>query len=438
LRAKILGSNPHVLVLQTGTSLRMDGWDQVLERVRTVDAVVGAAPFVVTSVGIQRAGYAQTADLYGVLPQPEGVPVTDFERDLQDGVYSLGPTESGYPPVLVGSLLAQRMQLFKGDTLVLVSLENVNESPMGGLYPTVREFEMAGRRLLVETGLRPAAGRNRTQVNRQPLRRAAELQEQVPVLTFQPDDLLVVKGSPGARRDAIDGAIVSLWPRAAENRRRLAACLRQRNALLRRIGPGHRMDADSRRSLDIWDDRLAAAGETWAEHRRGGCRCRLFYRCARAKSGVCSCRSERRRTAARHRLHPIPGSARSCAACRGPGFRTFRWRQSRRLQMLPGSVAVSAACRQPLPARSLSLRVNCAGIVQESRHPCDLAPLNKIAPLVLYSLEPTGLGVWHREGGLPDHVSASKPSSAGSASAAGSLASASSDASASSSAADVA
>lgn len=144
LRAKILGSNPHVLVLQTGTSLRMDGWEQVLERVRTVDAVVGAAPFVVTSVGIQRAGYAQTADLYGVLPQPEGVPVTDFERDLQDGVYSLGPTESGYPPVLVGSLLAQRMQLFKGDTLVLVSLENVNESPMGGLYPTVREFEMAG------------------------------------------------------------------------------------------------------------------------------------------------------------------------------------------------------------------------------------------------------------------------------------------------------
>ncbi len=144
LRAKILGSNPHVLVLQTGTSLRMDGWEQVLERVRTVDAVVGAAPFVVTSVGIQRAGYAQTADLYGVLPQPEGVPVTDFERDLQDGVYSLGPTESGYPPVLVGSLLAQRMQLFKGDTLVLVSLENVNESPMGGLYPTVRQFEMAG------------------------------------------------------------------------------------------------------------------------------------------------------------------------------------------------------------------------------------------------------------------------------------------------------
>ena len=92
------------------------------------------------------------------------------------------------------------------------------------------------------------------------------------MLTFQPDDLLVVKGSPGVRRDAIDSAIVSLQPRAAEDRRRLAACLRQRNALLRQIGPGHRMDAGSRRSLDIWDERLAVAGETWAEHRRGAVR----------------------------------------------------------------------------------------------------------------------------------------------------------------------
>lgn len=134
------------------------------------------------------------------------------------------------------------------------------------------EFEVAGRRLLVETELRPAAARNRTQVNRQPLRRAAELQEQVPVLTFQPDDLLVVKGPPGSRRDAIDGAILSLRPRADEDRRRLAACLRQRNALLRQLGPGHRMDAGGRRSLDIWDGRLAVAGERWAEQRRGAVR----------------------------------------------------------------------------------------------------------------------------------------------------------------------
>ena len=144
MRAKILGSNPHVLVLQAGSSLRMDDWEGIREQVRAVEGVVGATPFVVTSVGIQREEYAQTADLYGVQPIPEGVPVTDFERDLQDGVYSLGESESGFPPVLVGSRLAQRMQLFKGDTLVLMSLENIHTDGFGNPYPSIRKFEMAG------------------------------------------------------------------------------------------------------------------------------------------------------------------------------------------------------------------------------------------------------------------------------------------------------
>lgn len=131
------------------------------------------------------------------------------------------------------------------------------------------EFLVGGRRLLVEARLPAAGGRTRVQVNRQPLRRAADLQEQLPVLAFQPDDLTIVKGPPGARRDAVDDAIVSLRPPAGEQRRRLAACLRQRNALLRQASRGRRgsLDDTTLRSLEVWDDRLAEAAETWAEHR---------------------------------------------------------------------------------------------------------------------------------------------------------------------------
>lgn len=131
------------------------------------------------------------------------------------------------------------------------------------------EFLAGGRRLLVEVDLPAAGGRVRVQVNRQPLRRAAELQEQLPVLTFQPDDLRIVKGPPAARRDALDEAIVTLRPRTGSERRRLAACLRQRNALLRRPANGRRgaMDETTLRSLEVWDDRLAAAAELWAQHR---------------------------------------------------------------------------------------------------------------------------------------------------------------------------
>lgn len=132
------------------------------------------------------------------------------------------------------------------------------------------EFSAAGRRLLVEASVPGTGGRGKVQVNRQPLRRAADLQEQLPVLTFQPDDLMIVKGSPGARRDALDEAIVTLEPRRGEERRRLASCLRQRNALLRQVGTARpeQLDDTTRRSLDVWDDRLAASAETWAGRRR--------------------------------------------------------------------------------------------------------------------------------------------------------------------------
>ena len=131
------------------------------------------------------------------------------------------------------------------------------------------EFSVTGRRLLVEVSVPAAGGRTRVQVNRQPLRRAADLQEQLPVLTFQPDDVMIVKGPPSTRRDAVDDAVVALGPRTGEERRRLASCLRQRNALLRQAGPARgNIDDATRRSLDIWDDRLAAAAGAWAEHRR--------------------------------------------------------------------------------------------------------------------------------------------------------------------------
>ncbi len=132
------------------------------------------------------------------------------------------------------------------------------------------EFVVRGRRLLVEVTLSATGGRTRVQMNRQPLRRTADLCEEVQILVFQPDDLQTVKGPPGARRDALDDAVVALHPRCGEARRRLASCLRQRNALLRQAAGSRRGDIDetTRRSLDVWDDRFAAAAETWAHHRR--------------------------------------------------------------------------------------------------------------------------------------------------------------------------
>lgn len=146
LRDKILGSTPHVLVLQHGESLRMSDWRGVAGSVREMPGVEAAAPFILTKVALLRTEeYVQTADLYGV--SLEGTPeeaVTEMEEEIRRGIHSLEDTQSGLPPVVVGGRLAERMGIFRGDTLLVFSLENVRTDPLGSLRPTVRQFEVSG------------------------------------------------------------------------------------------------------------------------------------------------------------------------------------------------------------------------------------------------------------------------------------------------------
>ncbi len=145
LHQKILGSTPHLLVLEHGPSLRMSEWRSVMEEVRESDEVIAAAPFILTKVALLRdEEYAQAADLYGVDPDVDELAVTDMEQEIRDGAHSLGPTESGLPPVILGSRLAERIQAIPGDTLLVISLENIRTDPFGSLRPALRQFEVTG------------------------------------------------------------------------------------------------------------------------------------------------------------------------------------------------------------------------------------------------------------------------------------------------------
>lgn len=116
-----------------------------------------------------------------------------------------------------------------------------------------------GRNLLIETEI-ARRGKSRVQVNRQRLVRAADLAAVVRVSVFTPEDLAIIKGSPGLRRDFVDDGVVSLWPRQFDNRRQLRDVLRQRNAFLRQIGG--RLDNEKAVMLDIWDERLSICAES--------------------------------------------------------------------------------------------------------------------------------------------------------------------------------
>ncbi len=128
------------------------------------------------------------------------------------------------------------------------------------------QLRREGRDILVEAELR-ASGRDRVQVNRQPLRRTRDLLGALVVTVFGPDDLELVKGGPAGRRRYLDDLLVALHPRHDATQSEVDGVLKQRNALLRQAAGRTRPDPDAVATLDVWDAKLAAAGEALASAR---------------------------------------------------------------------------------------------------------------------------------------------------------------------------
>ncbi len=151
LREKILGANAHGMVLELGQSARMESWESVRERVAADPDVVGAAPFIYTEVGLNVPGgsYSEGAVLRGVLDDSVALAVTEIDDHLVAGRMPFGETESGRPGIVLGVSLADRLGLFPGRQVTLVSFQGAELTPTG-IQPQLRLFEVTG---LFETGL---------------------------------------------------------------------------------------------------------------------------------------------------------------------------------------------------------------------------------------------------------------------------------------------
>jgi DNA replication and repair protein RecF len=101
----------------------------------------------------------------------------------------------------------------------------------------------------------PSSGRRRVLLNGKRPKANNELSDTLPLVAFLPDDLDLVKGGPGRRRDWLDELGARLSPETAAVQAEFSRSLRQRNTLLRQEGRG----ADPV-TLSVWDERIASAG----------------------------------------------------------------------------------------------------------------------------------------------------------------------------------
>lgn len=146
LRSKILESTPHLYVLEFNTSLQVKDYEVVIDSILSMDGVAGAAPFAMSNVTLVLEGgeYSQPAYLYGVDVDTLALAATEMERQIIEGGLDLRPPESGLPPLLMGSVLADRMGIYPGDTMIVMSMENLQQDVFGGFQPTLRQFQVTG------------------------------------------------------------------------------------------------------------------------------------------------------------------------------------------------------------------------------------------------------------------------------------------------------
>jgi len=163
-----------------------------------------------------------------------------------------GPNGAGKTTVLEAIAYLASRRSFRGVPNAALVRQGAGEAAIRG------EWRVGRRSLLLEASLKPV-GRDRFLVNRQPLRTTAELAGLVAVSVFSPDDLALVKDGPALRRGWIDGVVAMASARGAALLADLDRILRQRGALLRRLAPCRPadIDDDARRTLDVWDAKLA-------------------------------------------------------------------------------------------------------------------------------------------------------------------------------------
>ena len=140
VRDRILGTNPHIMVLTYGRGLRLDDWELPLLTAVADEDVTVAEPFVYTEALIfQDIDYQQGIALRGVTPEATER-ITD---QLVAGDWRFEGGESSLPGIVLGFRLADRLLVYPGDTISLVSGQGAELTP-AGFIPKFKKFHVVG------------------------------------------------------------------------------------------------------------------------------------------------------------------------------------------------------------------------------------------------------------------------------------------------------
>jgi lipoprotein-releasing system permease protein len=140
VRDRILGTNPHIMVLTYGEGLRLDDWDAPLATAKEDPDVTIAEPFVYSEALIfQNVNYQQGVAIRGITQEA----TRRIADQLVLGEWNFDATDSGLPGIVLGFRLANRLLVYPGDSVSLVSGHGAELTP-AGFIPKFKKFEVVG------------------------------------------------------------------------------------------------------------------------------------------------------------------------------------------------------------------------------------------------------------------------------------------------------
>ena len=137
VRERILGMAAHVTV--SGLDGRLRDWPEVLEQVRSVPHVLGAAPYIHAEGMVSLGDRVQGTMVRGLLPSLEPQVSVVGEKMVAGTLDVLQP---GSFNIVLGSELASRLGVGIGDRITLIT-PSTNVSP-AGILPRLKRFTVAG------------------------------------------------------------------------------------------------------------------------------------------------------------------------------------------------------------------------------------------------------------------------------------------------------
>ncbi|MEI6859307.1 MAG: lipoprotein-releasing ABC transporter permease subunit [Shewanella sp.] len=137
LKQRILGAVPQLTV---HSQVPIEQWQRKVDELSKLPGIIGVTPSISNQAMIQSSRNISAIQMYGIYPNFEHDLLATIQRSFNGSFEQL---KAGKYRIVLGALLARRLDVSAGDKVRLLSGEGVIYSPLGPI-PSQRNFVVAG------------------------------------------------------------------------------------------------------------------------------------------------------------------------------------------------------------------------------------------------------------------------------------------------------